>query len=64
MKDSIYFDEASHRYFVNGNETDGVSALLESAGIVTTRFFKPQHAHRGQVRQAPGLEFHPKNIHG
>ncbi len=45
---SLIFDEEEHSYHLDGVELPAVSHILEAAGVVDTRFFKPEHAERGK----------------
>ena len=46
---SLTFDETTHVYKLDGAILPSVSTILEAAGVVDKRFFKPEHAERGKV---------------
>lgn len=47
-KQVIEFDYDKHTYLVDGVDFPSLSKILETVGLVDKRFYKPEHAERGQ----------------
>lgn len=64
LQPKIEYNDAMHSYMVDGAPALSVTQILEAAGIIDKRYYKPEHAERGiavhdyairALRQEPGI---------
>jgi hypothetical protein len=54
--DGLTYIPTKHKYYLDGVELPSVSAVLGGCGIITSRFYKPEHAERGHRVHAACLK--------